>query len=231
MLERKIELKRNPFLVFSLRFLPIIFWGGFLVIWSYDAFNIGVSKSISFFFLIVAICFGVNDLKNNNKVIKFSESGVSILKYKKKELVVEKFYPVSEFININCNERFKNVYLTVDTGKSLKRYELLKYNSAHMLGADKYFMVKAELCRYFPAVAHECIDNEVKDYIENGHLSEFVKSKVEMGRCQAIVLFIAELVFSLIPLSLSLLSFAWVIAKLIYHGLLFLVFILDKFKI
>ena len=100
-----------------------------------------------------------------------------------------------------------------------------------MLGADKFFIVKAELCRYFPSLAHEYIDDEVKSYIETGNLSEFVKSKVEKAKSGAIVLFVAELIFSAVPLGLCLISLAWVVVKMIYHFLLGVVFILDKFKI
>lgn len=231
MLERTIELKRNSFFVFTLRFLPIIFWGGVVALWAYDAFSSDVSKWVCFFVFVIAVYFGVNDLINNNKSIRFSDSGISILKYKRKELVVEKFYTASDFINIECNEIFKNVYLTFNSAGSVKRCELLKYNSAHMLGADKFFMIKAEMCRYFPSVAHECIDDEVKSYIDSGIVSEFVKNKTETGRCQATVLFVVELVFAIIPLGLSLLAFAWVIVKLIYHFLLGVVFVLDKLKI
>ena len=231
MLERRIELKRNPFFVFVLRFLPIIFWGGMVAIWAYSAFSSDISKWVCFFFFVLAVCFGLNDLKNNNRIISFSESGVSILKRKGKEFVVEKFYTASDFLNVECNECFKNVYLTVNVGDKIKRYELLKYNSAHMLGADKFFMVKAEMCRYFPSVALECIDDEVKSYLESGILSEFVNNKTEMGRCQAAILFVAELVFAAIPLGLSLLAFSWVIVKIVYHFLLGILFVLDTLKI
>lgn len=231
MLERRIELKRNPFFVFVLKFLPIVFWGGIVAIWAYSAFSSDISKWVCFFFFVLAICLGLNDLRNNNRIISFSESGISILKHKRNEYVVEKFYSVSEFIHVECSEPFKNVYLTTSTADNIKRYELLKYNSAHMLGADKFFMVKAEMCRYFPSVAHECIDDEVKKYLESGILSEFVNNKTEMGRSQAAVLFVAELVFAAIPLGLSLLAFSWVIVKIVYHFLLGIIFILDKFKI
>ena len=231
MLERTIALKRNPFFVFTLRFLPIIFWGGMFSIWTYYAFSSDISKWSCFFFFVIAICFGINDLRNNNKSIRFSETGISILRNKGKELIVEKFYPAVEFVKIDCNETFKNVYLTLNTEKSFKRYELLKYNSAHMLGADKFFMVKAEMCRYFPSFAHECIDDEVKAYLETGNLSEFIKNKIEIARCQAAVLFVAELVFTAIPLGLCLLAFSWVIVKFVYHFLLIVVWVLDKLKL
>ena len=228
MLDRIIELRRNPFFVFALRFLPIVFWGGIIALWAYNSFNSDVSKWLCFLSFLLALIFSLIDIKNNRKYLKFSESGISVCCYKKNELVVEKFLPVSEINAIKCSERFKNVYVTLE---NKTRHELLKYNSAHMLGADKFFIVKAELCRYFPSLAHEYIDDEVKSYIETGNLSEFVKSKVEKAKSGAIVLFVAELIFSAVPLGLCLISLAWVVVKMIYHFLLGVVFILDKLKI
>ena len=100
-----------------------------------------------------------------------------------------------------------------------------------MLGADKFFIVKAELCRYFPRIAHEYLDDEVKSYIELGTLNEFIRHKAETGRYQAIILFIAEVIFAAIPFGLSIIATAWVVVKIIYHILLGVVLILDKFKI
>ena len=71
----------------------------------------------------------------------------------------------------------------------------------------------------------------MKSYLETGNLSEFVKSKVEMGKSTAVVLFVAELIFSAIPLGLSLIALAWVIVKIIYHFLLGVIFVLGKLKI
>ena len=228
MLERTIELKRNPFFVFTLRFLPIIFWGGVISLWAYDAFSSDVSKLLCSFSFLFALVFALVDLKNNRRYLKFSESGVSVCVYKKGEFVVEKFLPANEMMLIKCNEHFKNIHITLS---DTTRYELLKYNSAHMLGADKFFMVKAEMCRFFPSLAHEYIDDEVKSYLETGNLSEFVKSKVEMGKSTAVVLFVAELIFSAIPLGLSLIALAWVIVKIIYHFLLGVIFVLGKLKV
>ena len=228
MLERNIELKRNSFLVFTLRFLPIIFWGGLIVIWAYNSFSSDISKWLSFFSFVIALLFALNDLKNNGKCLKFSESGISFCRRKKNELVVEKFLSVDDIMIIKCEERFKNIYITL---KNTTRYELLKYNSAHMLGADKFFMVKAELCRYFPSLAHEYIDDEVKSYIEELKISEFVKNKTETGRYQAVILFVIELIFAAIPLGLSIIATAWVVVKIIYHLLLGVIFILDKLKV
>ena len=228
MLERTVELKRNPFLVFMLRFLPIIFWGGVIVLWAYNAFNSDVSKWLSFISFVVALIFALNDLKNNSKYLKFSESGISICHYKKGELIVQKFFAASDILGVKCGESFKNIQIIL---KGNARYELLKYNSAHMLGADKFFIVKAELCRYFPRIAHEYLDDEVKSYIELGTLNEFIRHKAETGRYQAIILFIAEVIFAAIPFGLSIIATAWVVVKIIYHILLGVVLILDKFKI
>ncbi len=227
MLERIIELKRNPFFVFTLRFLPIIFLGGIVSLWAYDSFNSDVSKWLCFLSFLLALIFSLIDIKNNRKYIKFSESGISVCCYKKDELVVEKFLSASEMVTIKCCERFKNIYITLE---NKTRYELLKYNSAHMLGADKFFTVKAELCRYFPGLAHEYIDDEVKSYLETGSLSEFIKSKVEKGRSAAVVLFVTERVFAAIPLGLCAIAVAWVFVKLVYYFLLAVMFIIDSLK-
>lgn len=227
MLERTIELKRNSFFVFMLRFLPIIFWSGIIVVWAYDAFNSDVSKCLSFVSFVIALFFALKDLKNNRRWLSFSEKGISVGVLKGGKFLVEKNLPVEDIMFIKCEERFKNVYITM---KDANRYELLEYNSAHMLGADKFFFVKAELCRFFPSVAHECIDDEVKAYIEAGTISEFLKNKVETARAQASVLFFVELVFAAIPLGLSLLAIAWVVVKIIYHIMLAVLYFLDGFK-
>jgi hypothetical protein len=227
MLERIIELKRNSFFVFMLRFLPIIFWGGVVSVWAYNAFSSDISKCLSFISFVIALLFGLKDLKNNRKCLSISENGISIGILKKGKLVIEKFLPAEDIMFVKCDERLKNIYVTM---KDVKRYELLKYNSAHMLGADKFFFVKAELCRFFPSFAHECIDDEVKGYIEAGTISEFLKNKVETARAQAAVLFVAELVFAAIPLGLSVIAVAWVVVKIIYHLMLVILYFVEGLR-
>lgn len=231
MLERNIELKRNPFLVFILRFLPIIFWGGVVSVWAYQSFSSDVSKLISFFSFIVALCFGLKDLTNNKRVIRFSNDKITVLrKLGKSSEKVIKTILLDEIDDVVCDERFKSIKL-ISKKESQRGYELLEYNSAHMLGSKKFFMVKAELCRYLPSVAHEYINDEVKAYIESGSISEYVKNKTETGKYQASILFVVELIFAAIPLGLSVIALAWVTVTIAYHFLLGVVFILDKLKI
>ena len=217
MLERIIVLKRNSFFVFMLKFLPIIFLGGIVAIWAYVSFTPDISKSLCFAFFVIALGYGLMDLKNNRKCLSISENGISIGIMKKGKLVIEKFLPAEDIMFVKCDERLKNIYVTM---KDVKRYELLKYNSAHMLGADKFFFAKAELCRFFPSIAHEYIDDEIRAYIDAGTISEFLKNKVEIARAQTAVLFVVELVFTAIPLGLSVISIAWVVVKIIYHFML-----------
>ena len=225
MLERTLELKRNSFFVFVLRVLPIIFWGGVVAIWAFRAFDSDVSKYLAFLFFVFSIVMGVLDLKNNSKSLKFSNDGISILKKKKGRLEVEKFIAVDQILDVECSEKSKKIVLVLEKGV---RFDLLKYNSATMLGAEKFFIVKAELCRYFPNKAHLYIDDGVKAYIESGVVSEFVKSKEQTGRAQAGVLLFAELVFAIVPLGIALLASAWVFVKLLYCLLSGIIFILDS---
>lgn len=207
MISRKIELKRNSFFVFMLRVLPIIFWGGVLFLWAFRAFDSDVSRYLTFFSFLIAIIFGFRDLENNKRVISFSKDNISVFRKQKDGDKLIKTIEFGDVTEILCFENIKKVVLVL---KNNKRYNLLEYNSAHMLGADKFFMVKAELCRYFPSLAHEYICEDVKSYIESGLLSEFIMSKTQMGRIQAGVLFFAELIFTLIPLGLSFIATFWV---------------------
>ena len=227
MLERIIVLKRNSFFVFMLKFLPIIFLGGVVAIWAYNAFSSDISKCLSFISFVIALLFGLKDLKNNRKCLSISENGISIGVLKNGKLLVERILPAQDLITVLCDERFKKIYITM---KDAKRYELLKYNSAHMLGADKFFFVKAELCRFFPSIAHEYIDDEIRAYIDAGTISEFLKNKVEIVRAQATVLFVAELVFAAIPLGLSVISVAWVVVKIIYHLMLVILYFVEGLR-
>ena len=227
MLERIIVLKRNSFFVFMLKFLPIIFLGGIVAIWAYNSFDSDISKCLCFAFFVVALGAGLVDLKNNRRSLSFSEDGISVGVLKKGKLLVERFLPAQEIITVSCDERSKKIYITM---KNAKRYELLKYNSAHMLGADKFFFVKAELCRFFPSIAHEYIEDEVRAYIDAGTISEFLKNKVEVARAQAVVLFVAELIFAAIPLGLSVISIAWVMVKIIYHFMLIILYFVEGLR-
>ncbi len=219
MLERKINLKRNSCLLFLATFLPLVFWSGVIAIWAYFGFNSEISKWISFLGFVIAFVFSVRVVVKNKGCLAFSEDGISVNGNEKILIIDVK--------NIVCDDKSRRINLIL---QNYERITLVNFSYVSQLGYGIYHKVKAELCRYYPEKTSHFEDVSIHNYIKTGLISDNVEREESFGRARLAMLLFFELVFTFIPLSLGIISTAWVFCKFLILLLQAFVLLLNIFK-
>lgn len=205
MIERKILLRRNPFLIFILRFIPVIFIGSIFsfLLYLHDA---SAAKALCCLFFTIAIIIGIKSLQNNNKYLVFKNGELTIYQGKavttisKKDIKKIKEFPLFKIIIIEL--------------LNSNNVEVVNFHLVKNLGAKLYFLVKANLYTSFPDKAKDFEDEYVKMYSDSGDIPESVKNIDEIGKTQTIIFTIIAIVFGIIPIGFSYVSLLWLISAL-----------------
>lgn len=205
MIERKILLRRNPFLIFILRFIPVIFTGSIFSFLLY-LHNASAAKALCCLFFTIAIIIGIKSLQNNNKYLVFKNGELTIYQGKtvttisKKDIKKIKEFPLFKIIIIEL--------------LNSNNVEVVNFHLVKNLGAKLYFLVKANLYTSFPDKAKDFEDEYVKMYSDSGDIPESVKNIDEIGKTQTIIFAIIAIVFGIIPIGFSYVSLLWLISAL-----------------
>ena len=205
MIERKILLRRNPFLIFILRFIPVIFIGSIFSFLLY-LHNASAAKALCCLFFTIAIIIGIKSLQNNNKYLVFKDGELTIYQGKavttisKKDIKQIKEFPLFKIIIIEL--------------LNSNNVEVVNFHLVKTLGAKLYFLVKANLYTSFPDKAKDFEDEYVKMYSDSGDIPESVKNIDEIGKTQTIIFAIIAIVFGIIPIGFSYVSILWLISAL-----------------
>lgn len=205
MIERKILLRRNPFLIFILRFIPVIFIGSIFSFLLY-LHNASAAKALCCLFFTIAIIIGIKSLKNNNKYLVFKDGeliiyqGKAVTTISKKDIQQIKEFPLFKIIIIEL--------------LNSNNVEVVNFHLVKNLGAKLYFLVKANLYTSFPDKAKNFEDEYVKMYSDSGDIPESVKNIDEIGKTQTIIFAIIAIVFGIIPIGFSYVSLLWLISAL-----------------
>ena len=205
MIERKILLRRNPFLIFILRFIPVIFIGSIFsfLLYLHDA---SAAKALCCLFFTIAIIIGIKSLQNNNKYLELNDGELTIYQGKtvttisKKDIKKIKEFPLFKIIIIEL--------------LNSNNVEVVNFHLVKNLGAKLYFLVKANLYTSFPDKAKDFEDEYVKMYSDSGNIPESVKNIDEIGKTQTIIFAIIAIVFGIIPIGFSYVSLLWLISAL-----------------
>lgn len=205
MIERKILLRRNPFLIFILRFIPVIFIGSIFSFLLY-LHNASAAKALCCLSFTIAIIIGIKSLQNNNKYLVFKDGeliiyqGKAVTTISKKDIQQIKEFPLFKIIIIEL--------------LNSNNVEVVNFHLVKNLGAKLYFLVKANLYTSFPDKAKDFEDEYVKMYSDSGDIPESVKNIDEIGKTQTIIFTIIAIVFGIIPIGFSYVSLLWLISAL-----------------
>lgn len=200
MSEQKILLRRNPFLIFILRFVPVIFTGSIFSFLLY-LHNTSAAKALCCLFFIIATVVGVKSLKNNNKYIIFHDNeltiyqGKSVTKIKAEDIKQIKDFPLFKIIIIRLH--------------NANNVEIINFNIVKSLGEKLYFLTKANLCKTFPQKAKELENNYIKTYLDSGKIPEYIKYIDEIGRIHTIIYATIAIILGIIPIGFSYVSIVW----------------------
>lgn len=198
--EQKILLRRNPFLIFILRFIPVIFTGSIFSFLLY-LHNASAAKALCCLFFVIATVVGVKSLKNNNKYLVFQDNeltiyqGKSVTKIKTEDIKQIKEFPLFKIIIIELNNS-NNV-------------EIINFNIVKSLGEKLYFLTKANLRQSFPQKAKAIEDDYIKSYLDSGRIPEHIKNIDEIGRIHTIIYATIAIVLGIIPIGFSYVSIVW----------------------
>lgn len=205
MTERKILLRRNPFLIFILRFIPVIFIGSIFSFLLY-LHNASAAKALCCLSFTIAIIIGIKSLQNNNKYLVFKDGeliiyqGKAVTTISKKDIQQIKEFPLFKIIIIEL--------------LNSNNVEVVNFHLVKNLGAKLYFLVKANLYTSFPDKAKDFEDEYVNMYSDSGDIPESVKNIDEIGKTQTIIFTIIAIVFGIIPIGFSYVSLLWLISAL-----------------
>lgn len=205
MTERKILLRRNPFLIFILRFIPVIFTGSIFSFLLY-LHNASAAKALCCLFLAIAIIIGIKSLKNNNKYLVFKDGELTIYQGKTVTTVFQKdIKQIKEF------PLFKIIIIELFNSDNV---EVVNFHLVKSLGAKLYFLVKANLYKSFHDKGKVFEDEYVKMYSESDKIPESIKNIDEIGRTQTIIFATIAIVLGIIPIGFSYVSVLWLISAL-----------------
>lgn len=225
MLERDIELKRNRFFLFSFSFLTIILLGVIVFIWAFKGFGVVGFRIAEILTLIFAVGISLKHSCKFDKVITFNEKYIVISRKIFKKVVEEKRILADNIEKIIFEEKKNRISLYLyDEGL----YSLVDFSYLKDIGIEKFFLIKAELFRYYPEKAKSLKDDFVEKYINENMIPEYIRDLNFSGRCKVIIILIAEVVFAALPLVSCLISFAWGFAYVASISLSVLISLLNK---
>ena len=225
MLKRKIELKRNLFLVQLLDFFPIAVVAGILSL-KFHHYSDDMARIMFCLVFIFSNIICLVTRKYNQRFVEFSEDKILVCRYTNKAPKVLQEINVTDVSKILFNEKAKKILVELKTGKVIT---LLKYPFNCFLATEVFFKLRAEMFRYYPQILGVETDEYVEKYLSTGYVPEYIQELHKSGKSQVIITLLFEFIFAIIPIALMLLSVMWGVLELLILVLKSIVYILNLF--
>lgn len=208
-MEVQYSLKRNSFMIFTIDFLKVIFFGIlFIAIPLYKASYVA-SVTASAIVLFAAIIVGIMSLKDNNDYIVITDKTISLCKKKKNQFEVLKQFSEDNIKNIIISNELKAVVIE---SMNEELTTLFNFKSIKSMYNELFFKISASLYKNFPS-KFEDVNENINTFNETNVIPECIKKADTSSKFQTIFYIIFLSVLSFLPLCLTLLSIGWIICQ------------------